>query len=524
MKQTNTARTIAELVEKSAHQRDKHPAIVDETHQLSFLDLYEQSCRAARAMIANNINKGDRVAIWSPNIWEWIVAALGVESVGGILVPLNTRFKGSEAAWILNRCQPKLLFTVKGFLDIDYMDMLNTQKLSHKPNYVLMRGEDPGALVWDDFMAMGDNVSEDERKARVAMVDAQTQLDLLFTSGTTGNPKGVCTAHHQNIKVYDIWSNTVGLTQNDRYLIVNPFFHSFGYKAGWLAAMIRGCTIYPMAQFDVDKTLQCIAQEKISMLPGPPAIFQSILMHPNWQKYDLSSLRLAVTGAASVPVKLIERMRSDLQFENVVTAYGLTESTGVVSICQPDDSAERIANTAGRAMPGVELRCVDQDQQDVPLGEAGELLVRGYNVMSGYYDDAEATAATIDSDGWLRTGDVAVMDELGYIRITDRIKDVYICGGFNCYPAEVENMLCNIEGVTQAAVIGMPDERLGEVGRAFLVLDARTQLDEKTVIQWCRDHMANYKVPRSVIFLEHLPINAAGKVLKTELRGQHPHH
>jgi acyl-CoA synthetase (AMP-forming)/AMP-acid ligase II len=521
VKDLETPQTVGELIQLRAQVRGSHPAIIDGEQQLSFVDLYQQSCRVARALMALGIAKGDRVAIWSPNIWEWVVVALGIESIGGILTPINTRFKGPEAAWILNRCQPKILFTLSGFLDIDYMAMLGEQELPKDLRLVLMRGTQQDAMGWDDFISLADNVQEDALEKRLDSVDGKAQLDLMFTSGTTGRPKGVCTGHQQNIKVYDTWSNTVGLNQEDRYLVINPFFHSFGYKAGWLSAIIRGCTIYPVAQFDVTEVLELIQRHKITMLPGPPAIFQSILMHPEWQTYDISSLRLAVTGAASVPVNLIERMRADLKCDQVVTAYGLTESTGVVSICHPDDSAERIARTAGRAMPGVEMRCVDKEGQQVSPGEPGELLVRGFNVMSGYYDDPEATAATINPEGWLHTEDVAVMDEQGYIRITDRIKDIYICGGFNCYPAEIENALCSMEGIMQAAVIGVSDERLGEVGRAFLVADHAAKLNEEVVIKWCRTNMANYKVPRSVIFMDALPMNASGKVLKTELRTHH---
>lgn len=513
-----TARTIPELIRSSAELYTTRPAIVDGDEILSYEDLYHNARCAARALIAMGVHTGDRVAVWAPNVWEWVVAALGIQIAGGILVPLNTRFKGAEAMSILNRCQANLLFTVSGFLDINYLNMLIAQDLSEDMRYITLRGNAEGAQGWSDFMALGDSVSDDALDARVATINSETQLDLLFTSGTTGQPKGVNTVHGQNIQVYDMWSNTVGLDMEDKYLIVNPFFHSFGYKAGWLSAIIRGCTIYPLVQFDLERVLECIQVNKISMFPGPPAIYQSILKHPNWREYDISSLRLAVTGAASVPVDLIKRIQSDLGFERVVTAYGLTESCGTVTICRPGDSAERIAHTAGCAMPGVELRCVDTDANDVPVGEPGELLVRGYNVMRGYYKDPEATAQAIDDEGWLRTGDVAVMDAEGYIRITDRIKDIYISGGFNCYPAEIENMLCDMPGVIQVAVIGVPDERMGEVGRAFVVGDGSVLLTEDGVMAWCRENMANYKAPRSVVLVDNLPVNAAGKVLKTELR------
>ncbi len=510
--------TMIQLLRQAA-ERGEQTAIADGGTEISWRELEQRALAAARACIAAGLQHGERAAIWAPNIFEWIVAALGVQCAGAVLTPLNTRFKGREAAWILRRSGARLLFTVRGFLDIDYLDMLAGEDLPGLQRIVLLRGEaQEGAQGWEDFLHSAAELPEEELQRRMAGVGSEDILDLLFTSGTTGHPKGVLSVHAQNIRVYETWSSTVGLNAEDRYLIINPFFHSFGYKAGWLASLIRGCKIVPLPSFDIDAVLECIQRERITMLPGPPTIFQSLLAHPRRGEYDLSSLRLAVTGAASVPVELVRKIREELGFDSVLTAYGLTESTGTVSICHRDDSAETIATTSGRAMPGVELRCIDAQGAETPPGEPGELLVRGYNVMRGYFDDPEETARAIDPEGWLHTGDVAVMDERGYIRITDRIKDMFISGGFNCYPAEIENSLCSIPGVSQAAVVGMPDARLGEVGCAFVVPLPDAELDEEKLIAWCRKNLANYKVPRRVIFRDSLPLNAAGKVLKTELR------
>jgi acyl-CoA synthetase (AMP-forming)/AMP-acid ligase II len=261
-----------------------------------------------------------------------------------------------------------------------------------------------------------------------------------------------------------------------------------------------------------------IAEERITMLPGPPAIYQSILDHPQLRDVDLSSLRVAVTGAASVPVELVRRMRDELTFETVVTGYGLTEATGIVTMCRHDDPLETIAHTSGRPVEGVEVRLVDRHRMDVEPGQAGELLTRGYNVMAGYFGDPEATAEAIDADGWLSTGDVAVQDADGNVTITDRIKDMFVYGGFNVYPAEIENALAGYPGVSQAAVIGVPDPRMGEVGVAFIVPRPGATVVPDEVIGWCRATMANYKVPRRVELVDSLPMNAAGKVQKFELR------
>jgi len=330
----------------------------------------------------------------------------------------------------------------------------------------------------------------------------------------------VMETHGATLRAYQAWSDVVGLRAGDRYLIVNPFFHAFGYKAGWLAAMLTGATIHPQAVFDVDAVLERVGREQITMLPGPPTLFHTILDHPRRAEHDLSSLRLAVTGAAAIPVELILRMRDELTFETIITGYGLTESCGIATMCRFDDDPETIATTSGRAIPDVEVLVVDDKGAEVPRGEPGEVVVRGYNVMRGYLDDPSETAATIDDDGWLHTGDIGVMDERGYIRITDRTKDMFIVGGFNAYPAEIENLLLRNAAIAQVAVIGVPDERMGEVGMAFVVLrpDATTTAEE--IRAWSRDVMANFKVPRAVEIVDALPLNASGKVLKTELRAR----
>jgi len=512
--------TLPRLVQQAAEQFADKIAIEEQSQRISFRQLDLLRLEACRAFMAAGIEKGDRVAIWAPNISEWIVAAIGLQSAGAVLVPLNTRMKGSEAAYILNASGAKLLLTVSGFLGIDYPSLLDGESIPALQQTVLLRGSAEGTLPWQDFLAAAEQVDESAAAQRASLIVAGDTMDILFTSGTTGKPKGVISAHGQNIQSFATWSGTVGLTDEDNYLIINPFFHSFGYKAGWLSALIRGAKILPVLTFDLDEVLAQIARDKVSMLPGPPTIYQSLLAHPQRADYDLSSLRLAVTGAAAVPVELVKQMRETLGFETVVTAYGLTETCGVVTICRPEDSAETIATTSGKAMPGVEVKCVDNAGACVAVGEAGEICVRGYNVMQAYFNNPEATAETIDAEGWLHTGDVGVLDGDGYLRITDRLKDMIISGGFNIYPAEIENGLAALPGVVQSAVIGVADERMGEVAKVFIVQQADSELTEAGVIAWCRENMANYKVPRAVEFIAEMPLNASGKILKTELRAR----
>jgi acyl-CoA synthetase (AMP-forming)/AMP-acid ligase II len=513
--------TIAQLPWLAAERYADAPAVVDGDAQLSFRELAVQSQHLAKALIASGIEHGDRISIWAPNMLEWIVAALGAQAVGAVLVPINTRYKGLEAGFLLKKSEARVLFTVTDFLDTDYVALLREvrRELPRLQDLVVLRGAATGgSLTLQAFLERGRDVSDEEAAARRDAVRSEDLSDILFTSGTTGEPKGGMCSHAQSLRAFHDWSDIVGLRAGDRYLVVAPFFHSFGYKAGWLAALMMGATVYPQPVFDVTQVLERIGRERITVLPGPPALYQTILARPDLDQFDLSSLRLAVTGAASIPVELIHRMRDVLKFENVVTAYGLTETSGVVSICRPGDSAERIANTSGRAFPGVEVAVVGAEGQALGPGEPGEIIVRGYNVMKGYFGEPEQTRASIDGDGWVHTGDIGTMDEAGYVQITDRMKDMFIVGGFNAYPAEIENILSTHQAIAQVAVVGMPDERLGEVGAAFVVLKPGAELSADELIAWSRDQMANFKVPRRVELVEALPVNATGKVLKYELR------
>ncbi|SFD18937.1 Acyl-CoA synthetase (AMP-forming)/AMP-acid ligase II [Pseudomonas citronellolis] len=512
------APTIPQLLAAAAAAHGDQPAIEDGATHLSYRQLDGLRRRAARALLALGVGHGERVALWAPNLWEWIVAATALQSVGAVLVPLNTRMKGAEAGLVLRESGASALFVIGEFLGTDYPAQLAGEALPALRHRVILRGERDGCLGWEAFLALAGQVSEAQLEEREATLTAEDLCDLLFTSGTTGKPKGVMTAHGQNLRLVRDWSEMVGLRQGDRYLIVNPFFHSFGYKAGWLAALMRGCCILPQPVFDVPLLLQRIERERVTVLPGPPTLYQSLLAHPQRGEHDLGSLRVAVTGAASVPVEMVRRMRSELGFQTIVTAYGLTETCGFVTICRPGDDAETIATTSGRAFPEVEVRCVDAHGQSVPAGQAGEVVVRGYNLMHGYFNNPEATAEAIDAEGWLHTGDVGVLDERGYLRITDRLKDMFINGGFNVYPAEIEQAILAYPGVAQAAVIGIPDERLGEVAMAFLLPAPGQAIDLDAFLAWCRERMANYKAPRRAMVLDALPLNAAGKVTKAALR------
>ena len=465
-------------------------AVVDGPLRLSFTELIERIRCAAGAFADLGIEKGDRVAVWAPNSAEWIIAAFGLLTAGGVLVPVNTRFKTDEAGDIIVRSGAKAVLVQKGFLDQDFTAPAGIPVVDLK----------------SDFLSSGSPFE--------LAVSGTDISDIIFTSGTTGRPKGAMMNHQQTLRMYEEWATLADLREGDRYLQINPYFHTFGLKAGLITSFLRGATMLPVAVFDVDTVVDLIERERITMLPGPPTLYHSLLTVGD--KSKLSTLRAGVTGAADIPVELVHRIHGELPFQTLMTGYGLTEA-GNVTLSLPGDSFQDVATTAGVPCDGVEVRIADD----------GEVLVRGYGVMQGYLDDPDATAQAIDDEGWLHTGDLGNFTDgsdggdpprpaplgsqspRGRLRIVGRKKDMFIVGGFNAYPAEIEGFLLEHPAVAQAAVIGVPDERLGQVGKAFVV--AKSKISEDDLLTWCRERMSGFKAPRSIEFLDELPLNATGK-------------
>lgn len=501
--------TVPGLVRRAAEKYGDAVAYSMDGRTLTFAELHHLVRRTAAGYRSHGLEPGERVVLWAPNSIDWVVAGLAATYAGGTLVPANSRYTAHEVADIVERTNAVLVVVADGFLDRTQISDL--------------RALSPSAPILDlaDLSSLAADAKDDVVAAVEAAADAvqaDDVADILFSSGTTGRPKGVLSAHRQSVAAGASWAAVGEVSESDRYLVISPFFHSYGYKIGIIVGLLHGCAIYPMATFDADAALALIESERITMVPGAPAIFLGLLESPNFATTDTSSLRFANTGAANVPVALVERLQRELDFDLVITAFGMTECV-VATMCRRGDSDETIATTCGRAIDGIETAIADPETgKHLSSGEEGELLLRGSLVMLGYLDDPAATAEAIDDDGWLHTGDVGVLDENGYLRITDRLKDMYICGGFNVYPAEVEQTLARLDGVVDVAVVGAPDERLGEVGKAFVVRRDGGGLDEESVVAYARERLANFKAPREVVFVDTLPRNLSGKVLKNELR------
>ncbi|MBV9841069.1 MAG: AMP-binding protein [Sphingomonadaceae bacterium] len=517
--------TLPKVIAHVAQTWDQKPFCIDENGTVTSFAAFQRRVIGLGAHLLDlGVAMGDRVAILAPNSTAWIVAACAAESIGAIMVPINTRFKGPEVRYVLERARVAALFTVGAFLGTDYAAMVleagggrgrGGRPVAGLPHLnALIRLDEPGFAP-----EMADLAGRERFHAAAAHVTPATTADLLFTSGTTGMPKGAMHGHGQALWMTSLWSRANDLGSNDRMAVVNPFFHSFGYRSGWVSALMGGMTLWPLATFDAGALLALIEREGITQLSGAPTVFFSLMQHPDFGKRDISSLRSGHTGGAKTPPDIIRAGYEKLGFEIFLTSYGQTEATAMISTNYPGDPLEAIIATVGRPIPGTEVRIIGPDGVDVPANGQGELIVRGPNVMQGYFEDPEQTAKTI-IDGWLHTGDVARIGEDGRLRILDRLKDVVIVGGFNAYPVEIEIMMSAHPAIVEIAIIGVPDERMGEVTAACVILKPEAQLTLADLAAWCRDRMANYKVPRYLFVMKDLPRTPLGKVQKFQLRKQ----
>ncbi|MBX3529377.1 MAG: AMP-binding protein [Rhizobiaceae bacterium] len=512
------AQTIGHVLREAVAHHGQRIALVDARGAITYAQLWQRALRAAAVFRGIGVVHGDRVAIWLPNSVQWVEAALGIALIGATIVPVSTRLKGNEAAYILSKSGARVLLAPTAFLGQDYLAMLQGEPLPALE--ARLRTDFGGSGAWEQALAAVTTEAAEAVAGDLDRVGPADIAEIIFTSGTTGFPKGVMLRHEQVVSVYSVWADGIGLVAGDRYLISAPMFHSFGFKAGVFVSILKGATMYPVQTFDAAETLDTIEREKITVTGGPPTIFTSLLQMNKAAGRDISSLRSVATGASMVSPDLIRALQRDVGVEIVVNAYGLTEASALCTMTAASDPVEVIALTAGKPIKGIELRCVGKDGAVAATGEEGEIQVRGHNVMAGYFDEPQETAAMFTADGWMMTGDIGVVDAAGNLSVTDRLKDMFIVGGFNCYPAEIEKIMLTHPQVREVGVIGVPDDRLGEVGKAFVVTAPGAAFDTQAFIAWCREHMANFKVPRFVEVVDALPRNAMGKMQKFILRAR----
>ncbi|WP_141013036.1 AMP-binding protein [Nocardioides sambongensis] len=530
--------TIPAALRRASSTAGHALAVADAERRLTWRELHQEVQLTARALVALGLGRGDRLALWAPNSWQWVVCSLATTYVGATLVPLNSRYTGHEVVDVVRRTRARIVVLADGFLGRDQLGELRSaaatdleddgsegaRALAGCPEtvaVVTIGSQQPGAVSFSAIAEVAAPVDPERVETMADAVGADDVADILFTSGTTGRSKGACSAHRQTLAAAEAWATEGRVSGTDRYFVINPMFHAFGYKAGLLTCVLRTAAIVTRPLFDLDEATGLLRDEGISVIAAAPPVFQDLLDSPDRPAH--ARLRLAVTGATLVPTVLIERIQQELDCPLVLTAYGLTEAV-VATMCRAGDAPDVIARTVGRAVCGFEVRIAGTagagttGAGGAATGVTGEVLLRGPNVMLGYLDDPEATAAAIDEDGWFHTGDVGSLDDTGYLTITDRLKDVVIVGGFNVYPAEIEQVLSRLPGVREVAAVGAPDPRLGEVVRALVVRQPGSALAAADVTTYCRERLANFKVPRAIEFVDALPRNAAGKVLRRSLR------
>ncbi|WP_298037587.1 AMP-binding protein [uncultured Desulfuromonas sp.] len=529
--------TLGGLLEDTARRFPENDALVypDRGLRYTYREFNALCDRLAKGLLKLGIKRGDHVAIWATNVPEWVMLQFATAKIGAVLVTVNTSYKSAELEYVLDQSDSTTLFLVQGFKDTDYVQTtydvvpelkagqsgaLASEKLPFLKNVVYIgAGAPAGMLGFGEIEKMGQSVSDADLEAAKAGLDEHEVINMQYTSGTTGFPKGVMLTHH-NIanNGYNI-GECMEFTEKDRLCIPVPFFHCFGCVLGVLACVTHGSAMVPVETFNPEEVLKTVAAEKCTALHGVPTMFIAELDHPNFARYDLSSLRTGIMAGSPCPTEVMKRVIRHMNASEITIAYGQTESSPVITQTRTDDPIELRVATVGRALPNVEVKIVDiETGEALPPGKQGELCTRGYLVMKGYYKMEEETARAIDHDGWLHTGDLAVMDENGYCKITGRIKNMIIRGGENIYPREIEEFLYTHPKVSDIQVYGVPDRKYGEQVMAAIKLKEGVDCTEEEVKDFCRGRIANYKIPYFVKFVDEFPMTASGKIQKFKLR------
>jgi acyl-CoA synthetase (AMP-forming)/AMP-acid ligase II len=519
-------RTLSSVLRDTTSKFPNRPAILDPGgRRLTYAELDQEASRLARGLLDLGVGKGDKVGLWMPNNPEWVVAYFAIARVGAVVVPMNTRYKTHEVEYILGNSEATTLFAVDSFVGIDYLSMIDEirPKLPNLKHVVIVGKTGKDMHRWDDVVARGTRLLADGKlEAREKLCDPKDNVFILYTSGTTGNPKGAMLSHHNIAKNAEQVTEVLRASEKDAFLLAVPFFHCFGCVMGIAGAITWGASLIPMAVFKPREALELIERFGVTVLYGVPTMFVLELEEvrkgkPEGSKYQISTLRTGIMAGAPCPVEVMRGTMNELHC-NVSIAYGLTEASPVITMTRFDDSIERRVETVGRALGGIEVKIADDDTKSVGMGETGELACRGYNVMLGYYKMADKTAESIDKDGWLYSGDLATMDAEGYVRIVGRKKDMLITGGFNVYPAEIEEYLFTHPDVLNVSVIGVPDPVMGEVAAVYVIPRDGATIDPQEIVDSCAKEIANFKVPRYVVVVKELPMTQSGKIQKFRLR------
>jgi len=521
-------RTLSQVLRDTAEKFPERNAILDPSGvRLTYQALNNRVDRLAGGLLKLGIGKGDKVGLWMPNMPEWVVAYYAIARVGAVVVPMNTRYKTHEVEYILDNSEARALFAVDSFAGIDYLAMIGEIR-GRLPSlrHVVVVGElADGMYTLDDVVELGAlRVESSELAQREATCDPQDNVFILYTSGTTGNPKGAMLSHHNIAKNAEQVTAVLHTTENDVFLLAVPFFHCFGCVMGIAGSVAWGASMVPMQIFRPKEALELIEKHGVSVLYGVPTMFVLELEEcrrgkADGSSYRVESLRTGIMAGAPCPVEVMKGVMEGLHC-NVSIAFGLTEASPVITMTRFDDSIERRVETVGCALDGIEVKIADDDRRPVPTNDTGELACRGYNVMMGYYKMPDKTAESIDFEGWLYSGDLATMDGAGYVKIVGRKKDMLITGGFNVYPAEIEEYLFTHPKVQNVSVIGVPDSVMGEVALAYIIPCQGAAVDPQEIVDYCVGAIANFKVPRYVEVVEGFPMTQSGKVQKFKLRGR----
>lgn len=530
-------KTVGQVVKEQAARNPDTEAYVYPEHGIrkTYKEFDEETDRLAKAFIGIGIEKGEHVAIWSDNKREWLLSQFATGKMGGVLVTVNTSYQSSELEYLLEQSDATTLILGEEFKGTSYIEILNTvcpelatadkgrinsKNLPHFKRVIVMSTNSyPGIYTWAEFEAFAEKVNDSEFEERFASMDPDEVINIQYTSGTTGFPKGVMLTHLNVVNNGKLIGDTMNLTEKDRLCIPVPFFHCFGCVLGTMAAVTHSTTMVIAEQFEPKRVLQMVQDEKCTGLHGVPTMFIAELNHPEFESFDTSTLRTGIMAGSPCPIEVMKKVINDMGASEITIAYGQTESSPVITQTRADDDIEKRVSTVGKPHTGVEVKIIDPTtEKKAETGVPGELCTRGYHVMKGYYKNEEATKNAIDSEGWLHTGDIAVEDEDGYIAITGRIKDMVIRGGENIYPREIEEFLYQHPSVQDVQVVGVPDPKYGEELMAWVILKEGEQLDAEELKDYCQDKISRHKIPRYIEFTKEYPMTASGKIQKFKLR------